>query len=446
MTVTDRIALDPFGADIAGECARLRALGPIVPVELPGGIPAWAPTRYDTLKELILDARVSKDPRLHWRLWPEIGEHPSWGWIMGWVGVVNMLSTYGADHTRLRKLVAPSFTHRRTEALRPRVEAITTELLDGLDAADGAVVDIKEGFAHPLPMRIICELFGVPDGLRQDTARMIAALMDTTDPSPEHAASVQRQIGTVLPALIAHKTAHPGDDMTTELIRVRDEDGDRLSDEELLYTLMLVIGAGFETTVNLIGNAVVALLRRPEQLAAVRSGAIGWDAVVERDAARPPVGRLAAAPVRRHGPHRRRRHDPGRRRHPHDVRRRGARPRALRTGRRRLRRHARRRRPSVVRDRGPPLHRGTPGPPGGADRAAGAVRPVPRPEPGRRRRGPAAGGVLHRLRMAGDSRAAARLRQQEDCHPAGSARERDRSPVPVEPPRFVEPTSPSEAL
>ncbi|MFF3323046.1 cytochrome P450 [Streptomyces sp. NPDC002889] len=283
MTGSTRVAIDPFGADIIAESARLRALGPVVPVELPGGIPAWAPTGYDTLKALILDPQVSKDARKHWSLWSEVGEHPAWGWILGWVGVVNMLSTYGPDHTRLRKLVAPSFTARRTEAMRARVEKITSQLLEQLDAegADGEVVDVRHGFAHPLPMQLICELFGVPDALRPDTGALIAALMDTSDPSPEHAAFVQRQIGAVLGALIAHKREHPGDDMTTELIKVRDGDGDRLSDEELLYTLLLVIGAGFETTVNLIGNAVVALLRHPEQLAAVRAGERSWEAVIE---------------------------------------------------------------------------------------------------------------------------------------------------------------------
>jgi cytochrome P450 len=251
----------------------------VVLVELAGGIPAWAITRHDLLKKLILNPQISKDKR-HWRLWPQVDSTPGWTWIKGWIEVSNMLSAYGPDHRRLRKLIAPSFTVRRTKAMQPIVEQVADELLDAMAALPpGRSVDLRAAYAHPLPMRVISELFGVPDHMRAEMAQVTEAIMDTT-PTPEQAAATLYQIATVLPALIAYRREHPGDDLTTELINVRDQ-GDGLSDDELRDTLLLLIAAGHETTVNLIGNAVHALLTHPDQLRRVLTGEIGWEAVIE---------------------------------------------------------------------------------------------------------------------------------------------------------------------
>ncbi|MFE3775758.1 cytochrome P450 [Streptomyces sp. NPDC059122] len=289
------VVIDPAGADIHGEGARLRALGPAARIELPGGIRAWGVTGHTLLKTLLTDDRISKNPRDHWPEWQR--EEIRGSWLQSWIGVTNMFTAYGPDHRRLRKLIAPAFTARRTDAMVPRVEQITRDLLDGLAAHPaGEVVDLRESLNQPLPMQVICELFGYPEGEpRLELARVVSEIMDTTA-TPEQAAATWVSVNELLGSLIAAKRAEPADDLTSLLVAARDDEGQAMTEQELRDTLLLVIGAGHETTVDLLGNAVYALLTHPGQLELVRSGEASWNDVIEETLRWSPS--IASLPLR----------------------------------------------------------------------------------------------------------------------------------------------------
>lgn len=235
-------------------------------------------TSQEALRQLLGDPRVSKDPRQHWPRFVNGEIDEEWPLLL-WVAVKNMFTAYGGDHRRLRSLISQAFTPRRTAAMRPRIEQITGGLLDEL-AARPQPVDLREGFAYPIPIEVICQLFGVQDDVRPALRTVVDGVFDTTF-TAEQAVANQHELYRIMHELVAFKRAEPGDDLTSGLIAVREDDGSGLSEAELVDTLILVISAGHETTVNLLDHAITALLTHPGQLAAVLAGEVPWSEVIE---------------------------------------------------------------------------------------------------------------------------------------------------------------------
>ncbi|MFD8338676.1 cytochrome P450 [Streptomyces solisilvae] len=279
--------LDASGARQHAVNEELRARGAAVPVLLPGDVPAYAITRHEELKDFVTHPDVAKNA-CHFAALQNDELPPGWP-MRTFATVRGMITADGEDHKRLRSLVTRAFTPRRVEALRPVVHELTATLLDRLaDAAaadpDG-VADLRRHFALPLPMSVICRLLGVDD-VHQDRLHELSNEIVSTQTAPERVPAANREMVAVLGQVAAARLKDPGDDLTSALIAARDvrdgaETGDRLSEEELIGTLMLTIIAGHETTLNLITNAVRALCNHRDQLELIRSGAATWGDAVE---------------------------------------------------------------------------------------------------------------------------------------------------------------------
>ncbi|MFE5586501.1 cytochrome P450 [Kitasatospora sp. NPDC056531] len=254
-TVKSLIA-DPYGAYV-----KLRAEAPVRRIVGPDGLPVWLVTRYPDVRQALADPRLALD-KAH----AAPGNYK--GFSLPPALDANLLNMDPPDHTRVRRLVSRAFTPRRVAALRAPIERVAEQLLDTIEPLGRT--DLLANYAAPLPITVICDLLGVPEDDRLDFRSWTDTLI-TPDPArPEQTRAAVKSMLGFFTGLIERKRTEPADDLLSDLITVRDEQ-DRLSEDELTSLAFLILFAGYENTVHLIANAVLALLTHPEQLAALRA-------------------------------------------------------------------------------------------------------------------------------------------------------------------------------
>ncbi|WP_410636320.1 cytochrome P450 family protein [Amycolatopsis sp. cmx-4-83] len=262
--LTDLAVLtDPFTA-----YDQAREVSAVAKLVIPGFGPFWALTRYAEARAMLADPRFEVRAESFLRP-PGIPDH-----CLAYLKT--MAEQDGPEHLRLRRLVAPAFTPKRAAQLRPRLAAVTEGLLDVLPAhAEDGVVDLVAHFARPLPMDVICELTGIPEADRPRWREYGAAVASGV--GPDFAAAIPAIIEGAKEA-VARSRAQPGDDLIGDLVRAQDDD--RLTDTELVTLVWHLVLAG-QTPVNLIANAVEALLRHQDQLDLLRAEPGRWPGAVE---------------------------------------------------------------------------------------------------------------------------------------------------------------------
>ena len=231
----------------------------------------YVASRHAEVSLALRDKRFGKDfvDRTVRRYGPDVMEEPIFRSMRHW-----MLQQDPPDHTRLRGLVVKAFTARRVEDMRPRIQAIVDETLDRI--APRGHMDLIEDFAFRLPVTIICDMLGIPAEHREvfyTGSRNGGRLLDPVPLSPAEIAeanAASTMSAMYFQQLFELRRRQPGDDLTTQLVQA-EEDGSKLSNEELTANIILLFGAGHETTVNLIGNGLLALYRNPDQLALLKA-------------------------------------------------------------------------------------------------------------------------------------------------------------------------------
>ncbi|MEV6702824.1 cytochrome P450 [Streptomyces sp. NPDC051453] len=239
----------------------LAAQGPVHPITAPSGTAGWLVTGSEETRALLADPRIVKGG---WRATPFMETLPE---ETARAVHSHMLNSDPTVHTRLRKLVTSAFTRRRVKKLAPRIQQMTDELLDASEGSE--YVDLITGLAYPLPLNVICELIGVPEEDRTVFRSWTAAVVSPGIYNPQDYLRAVTSLLDYSRRLIEQKRHAPQDDLLSQLISARDE-GEGLTEDELTSMIFLLLIAGHETTVNLIGNGVHALLSHPDQLELLR--------------------------------------------------------------------------------------------------------------------------------------------------------------------------------
>lgn len=250
------------------EFAWARAHQPVAQVKLDSGDPAWLVTRYEDVKAALGDARLSRTINRDGAARVDTGFA---------AGRSSPVFTFGGSisqppgHARWRRIVNRAFTQRQADAMRTLIGRHAEHVLDEIEAA-GRSFDLMADYAYKLPIRVICDLLGIPQEGRPEFIGLAARLTrrDMQSGIAEFEAALQG-IGRYAVGLIVRKRRDLGDDLLSTLIGLRDEDSSQLSNEELISTVILLLMAGYESTAVQFGNAFYALFRHPGQLATLRA-------------------------------------------------------------------------------------------------------------------------------------------------------------------------------